>query len=156
MVRSRPSRIGIATVVGCDDQHVGETQQQQEFRQHTVKFLERLGKPFNVFPVAIQHVEIHQIAEDQPALALAHRCRQFLHSVGVVLGRDVLFDSATIVNVMNLANSENANFILRENIHQHRLRRIHGVIVPPRGPHEVSWHSRKRPRNHASHAMRPI
>ncbi len=57
---------------------------------------------------------------------------------------------------MNLANSEHAHFSFRENIHQHGLRRIHGIIVPPRGPHEVTRRSREGPRNHAPHAVRAI
>src|SRR6266851_1528061 len=156
MVRRRPAWIGIAPMVRGDHQHVGETQQRQELRKHAVKFFQRFCKSLHILPVAIQHVEIHQIAKNESALAFANRGCHFLHAVGVAVRRDVLFDSAAIVNVMNLANSENANFALRENIHQHRLRRIHGIIVPPRGPHEVSRRSRKRPRDHASHAVRPI
>src|SRR5260370_15970567 len=156
MICRRPAWIGIAPVVRGDHQHVGETQQRQKHRKHAVKFFQRFRESLNVFPVAVQHVEIHQVAKNESALAFANRGCHFLHAVGVDVRRYALFDAAAIVNVMTLATSENANFALRENIHQHRLRRIHGIIVPPRGPHEVSGLPRKRARDHASHPMRPI
>src|SRR5882762_3034735 len=156
MVRRRPARIGIAAVICGDHHHVGQTQQRQELRKGAVKCFQRFGESLHVFPVAVQHVEIHQVAKNESALAFADRRRQFFHAVGVALCRHVFFDSAAVVNVMNLANSENANFTLRENIHQHRLGRIHRIIMPPRRPNIMSGHSRKWPREHPSHAVRPI
>src|SRR6266478_1079466 len=156
MVRRRPARIGIAAVICGDHHHVGQTQQRQELRKRAVKFFQRFGESLHVFPVAVQHVEIHQVAKNESALAFADRRRQFFHAVGVALCRHVFFDSAAVVNVMNLANSENANFTLRENIHQHRLRRIYRIIMPPRRPNIMSGHSREWPRDHPSHAVRPI
>src|SRR5437899_3651620 len=61
VVRGLPAWIGIASVVCRDDEHVGETQQRQKVRQHAVKFFQRLGESFDVFSVAIEHVEVHQI-----------------------------------------------------------------------------------------------
>src|SRR5260370_9145814 len=156
MIRCRPSRIGVASMVCGDHQHVRETQQRQEVRKQTVELFERFCESLNVFPVAIEHVEIHQVAKNESALALTDCRRQFLHAVRVTLCGDVFFHSAAIVNVMNLANSENTHFLFRKNVHQHRPRRINSIIVPPRGPHEVSRRSGKRPRDHASHAVRPI
>src|SRR6266550_3894670 len=156
MVRRRAARIGVASMVRGDHQHVGETQQRQELRKQAVKFFQRSCKSLNIFPVAVQHVEIHQVAKNEPAFALADCYRQFFHAVGVALRGHVFFDSAAVVNVMNLADTKHANFTLRENIHQHRLRRVHRIIMPPRRPNIVSRHSREGPRDHASHAVRPI
>src|SRR5207249_908476 len=106
--------------------------------------------------MAVQHIEIHKIAEDESALPLTDGHRQFVHAVGVTFRGHVLFHSPAIVNVMNFTDSENAHLSLRENVHQHRLRRIHGIIVPPRSPHKISRRSDERPRDHAPHTMRPI
>src|SRR6266404_7918548 len=103
--------------------------------------------------MAIKHVEIHQVAENQSALALTNGGRHFLHAVGVAFRCDVFFHPAAVVNVMNLAHSENANLSFREHIHQHRPRWVDGVVVAPRGPYEIPRRSseRKSTRLNSSH-----
>src|SRR2546429_9871231 len=88
--------------------------------------------------MAVQHIEIHQIAENQPALAFADGRRQFFHAVGVAFCRYVLADTAAIVNVMNLADSKNAHLPFREDVHQHRFRRVPGRKLPAAGDAENS------------------
>src|SRR6266705_1201027 len=156
VVRGLPAWIGIASVVCRDDQHVGETQQRQKVRQHDVKFFQRLGESFDIFSVAIEHVEVRQICEDEPALPLADRGRQFFHPVGVVFRRDVFFDAAAIVYVMNLADSKHSHFAFRQDIREHWFRRVHRIVMPARSAHKVAWRSRERPRDHSPDAMRPV
>src|SRR6266403_3162423 len=116
MVGRRPPGIGITSVVRGDYQHVGEAQQRQEVGQHEIELLQRFGKSLLVFSMAVQHIEIHQIAEDESTLPLTGCRCQFLHTVGVAFCSYVLADAAAIVNVMNLADSENAYLSFREDV----------------------------------------
>ena len=143
-------------MVRGDHQQVGKAEPRQKVCQQAIKLFQRFGEPFHVFPVAIQHVEIHEVAKNQPPFPLLRRRRQFLHAVGIALGGDVFLDAAPVINVMNLANSEDAHFALGKNIQEHGLRRIDGVIMPPRRPHKISGNSRERPGNDAPHAVRPV
>src|SRR5579863_5131965 len=106
--------------------------------------------------MAVEHVEINEIAEDQAAAALTKRGGEFFHTVGVAFGGDVVFHAAGVVDVVNLSDAENWYGALCKDVQQHRLRRIDGVIVAPRRSHKVSRRSREWPGNHATHAMRPV
>ena len=59
--------IGIAAVIGGDHQQVGRPQRIEKRAEQRVEFLERSRESFHVFAVAVEHVEIHEIREDQAA-----------------------------------------------------------------------------------------
>src|SRR5205807_9880678 len=105
--------------------------------------------------MAVQHIEIHQIAKNESTLPLTGCYRQFFHAVGVAFCRYVLADAAAIVDVMNLADSENSNFSFHEDVHQHRLRRVDDVIVTPCGPHKISLCYCEWPCDHAPDDLTP-
>src|SRR3954447_16468764 len=106
--------------------------------------------------MAIKHVEIHQIAKDQSTRALAKGSSELVHAVCIALCGDVIFYAATVVDVVNLADPEHRHAALLQYIEQHRLRRIHRVVVPPRSTHKVPSLACKRPCNDAPYAMRAI
>ena len=73
VVGRRPTRIRIATVVRGDHQQVGKTEQRQKFSEHVVEFLERFSKPLDVLAVAVKHIEVHKVAENQSVFSLLRR-----------------------------------------------------------------------------------
>ena len=72
MVGGLPARIGIAAVVRGDDQQVVVGKQRQKIAQHRVELFQRFREAFDVFSMAVQHVEIDQIAEDQSVGTFVH------------------------------------------------------------------------------------
>ncbi len=106
--------------------------------QQAIEFFQRFRESFYVFAMPVQHVEIHEIAENKPVLSLAHRGCQFLHPVGIVFRCDVVLYAAPIVDVVNLADAKHRHRSLLQYIQQHRLRRIDGIIMPPWRAHKIA------------------
>src|SRR5580704_2910876 len=64
MIRGRINRIGIAAVVGGDDEQVRGTKTFEKRAKKRVKFFERASEAFDVFAMAVEHVEINEVCED--------------------------------------------------------------------------------------------
>src|SRR5580704_8053761 len=101
----------------------------------------------------VQHVEVHEIAEDETPLSLTNRGCQFLHTVTVVLRGDVVLDATPVVDVVNLADAKHRHRPFPQYVHQHGLRWIDGIIMPPRRAYEVARLACERPGNHAPHSI---
>ena len=72
MVGRGPSRIGIAAVVRGDQQQIGcSLSALRSGPSSSIELLERSREAFHVFAVAVQHVEIDQVREDQARSAVA-------------------------------------------------------------------------------------
>ena len=71
-------------MIGGNHQQVARRHGAQQWRQERVEFFQRFCKSFHVLAVPVEHVEIHQVREDQAGLLLAERRVQLLHAVGVV------------------------------------------------------------------------
>ncbi len=57
---------------------------------------------------------------------------------------------------MNLADAEHRHFSFRQHIHQHRARRLDGVVMTPLRALEIARRAGERPGNYAPHAMLAI
>src|SRR5580700_610739 len=106
--------------------------------------------------MTVEHVEIDEIREDQTFGALSYRFGELRHSIGVVLGSDVVVDATTVIDVVNLAHAEDWRFALGENVKQQWLGRLDGVIMTPLSALKVTRWAGKRSRNYASHAIGSI
>src|SRR5713226_4330146 len=156
MVGSRPARIRIATVVGGEQQEIGCEELRKKRSEKRVEFFERAGKPFDVLAMAEEHVEIHEVGKDETGGTVTKRGAEFLHAVGVAFCGDVLLDSAPVIDVVNLSNTEHRNILFQENVEKHGLWRFDGIVMAALGALEVSGRAKKGPRNDASDAMPPI
>src|SRR5712664_1794863 len=123
MVRGGPARIRIATVVGGEQQEIGCEELRKKRSEKRVEFFEGARKAFDVLAMAEEHVEIHEVGKDQTGGTVTKRGAELLHAVGVALCGDVLFDSAAVVDVVNLSNTEHRNILIQENVKEHGLRR---------------------------------
>src|SRR5713226_1945733 len=156
VVGGGPARIRIATVVGGEQQEIGGAELGEKRSEKRVEFFERARKAFDVLAMAEEHVEIHEVGKDQTGGTVTKRGAEFLHAVGIALCGDVLFDSAAVVDVVNLSNAEHRNILFQENVEEHGLRRFDGIVMAALGAFEISRRAEKGPRNDASDAMRPI
>ena len=59
--------VGIAAVVGGDDKQIGFLQSGEERAEERVEFFEGAREAFDVFAMAVKHVEIDEIREDEAA-----------------------------------------------------------------------------------------
>src|SRR6266849_2349746 len=156
MVRGGPARIRIATVVGGEQQEIGGAELGEKRSEKRVEFFERARKAFDVLAMAEEHVEIHEVGKDQTGGAFTERGAKFVHAVGVAFRGDVLFDSAAVIDVVNLSNAEHRNILFQEDVEEHRLRRFDGIVMAALGALEISGRAEKGPRNDAPDAVLPI
>ena len=59
--------IGIAAVIGGDQQQIGGAQRGEKRAEQRVEFLERTREAFHILAVSVEHVEIDQVGENQAA-----------------------------------------------------------------------------------------
>ena len=62
--------------------------------------------------MAVQHVEINEVAEDQPVFPLFCGGGQFFHAIGVAFSGEVFVHAASVVNVVNFSNAQHAHLAL--------------------------------------------
>ena len=142
MIRRGIHGIGIAAVIGGDQQQIARAHGVQKRAEQRVEFLERTREAFHVLAMAVEHVEIHEIREDQPLRPARERFGELGHAVGVVFRGDVIRDAAAIVDIVNFADAEDGNFAVGEHVEQHRARRLDGVIVAAFGAAKISRRAR--------------
>src|SRR2546426_3983104 len=129
MVRGGPARIRIATVVGGEQQEIGGAELCEKRSEKRVEFFERVRKAFDILAMAEEHVEIHEVGKDQTGGTVTKRGAELVHAVGVAFCGDVLSDSAAVIDVVNLSNTEHRNVLIQENVEKHGLRRFDGVVM---------------------------
>src|SRR5271169_4718511 len=91
-----PARIGVAAVVRGDEQQVRRAQESEERAQHAVELFERFREALDIFAMAVQHVEIDQIAENQARFSFLQSCGHFCHAVRVAGRGDVFLHAAAV------------------------------------------------------------
>src|SRR5690348_17929485 len=106
--------------------------------------------------MAIKHVEIHEIGEDEAFAALRKRLRKFGNAVGIVLSDDEIGNAAAVVDVVDFADTEDGHAALGENIEKHGARRLDGVVVATLSAAIISRRPREGASNHAADAMRAV
>lgn len=106
--------------------------------------------------MAVEHVEINKIGEEETARLAPERLTEFGHAIGVVFCGDVVFDAAAVVDIVNLADAENADLGVGENVKEHGTRWFDSVIMAALSAPIISRRASKRSRDDASHAMRTI
>src|SRR5262245_35760700 len=99
-------------MVGSDQEQVPPAQLLQQRSQQGIELFQRAGKAFEIFAMAIQHVKIHQVSEDQASHARGKGLLELRHAVCVALGSDIVLHAAAVVDVMNLSHSENGDATL--------------------------------------------
>ena len=152
MVGGRRGRV--AAVVGGHDQQVVGAELGQHLPDTRVGLLQRLRVALDVVAVAVEHVEIHQVDEQQPRAVRLQRRQRLGDAVGVALGLDVVRHALPAVDVVNLPDAEGEHARLLQPRHQQRLGRIDGVVVAAHGAPEAAGLPLERPRNHPPHLMR--
>ena len=59
--------VRIATVIGGNHQQIGRKHRGEKRREQRVKFLKRTRESLDIFAMAIEHVEIDEVRENQSA-----------------------------------------------------------------------------------------
>ena len=103
--------------------------------------------------MAVKHVEIDQVREDQPRRIIAAAPRGAFPFRPVIFRGDIIFDPAPVVNVVNFADAENGHASRGQHVQHHGLGRIDRIVMPPRGTREISGRAGKGARDDAAHAV---
>src|ERR1043165_1565120 len=103
MVGRRGSRI--ASMVGGDDRQIAVFHVLVESRQPGVELFERRCITFDIVAMAIELIEIDQVNVKQSLRRSFHRFKSLGHAVSVVLGLDVLADTASEEDIEDLSDT---------------------------------------------------
>ncbi len=148
--------VGVAAVVSGDDDQVGILKRSEKRAEERVEFLKRAGEAFHVFAMAVEHVEIDEIREDEPARLARERFGELGYAVGIIFCGDVIGDATPVVDVVNFADAENGNFCVGEHIEKHGARRLDGIIVAALGATIIPWRAGERTSDDATNTMRSL
>src|SRR5882757_10844627 len=103
--------------------------------------------------MAVKHIEIHQVAEDQAVGPLLKSCGQFFHAIGVGFGCGVVVYAAAVVDVVDFSDAEDGDCFFGEDVQEHWFGRIDGVVVASGRAGEMADGAFKGPRNYSADAM---
>ena len=73
--------------------------------------------------------------------------------MGIRLRCHILSDASGIVDVVNFSDTEDRNATLFKHIEQHRLWRVHGVVMSARSSDEASCCTGEWTRDHPANAI---
>jgi len=148
-----PAGIGIAAVVGGENEEIAAGEKWKEIGEGGVEFFEGAGKAFNVFAMAVEHVEVDEIAEDEAVGTFVKRGDEFVDAVGVGSGCDVVADAAAVVDVVDFADAEDGDALFGEDVEKHGFGRVDGVVVASRSTCEVAGSAVERAGDDATNAV---
>ena len=146
----------VAAVVGSDEEKIAGAEGVEEGAEEGVEFFERAGETFDVFAMAVEHVEVNEVGEDEAGGAFAESGVEFVHAVGVVFRGDVVRDTAAVVDVVDFADAKDGGAAVGENVEKHGARRLDDVVVAALGAAEITGRAKKRSRDDAANAMRAV
>ena len=129
---------GVAAVVGGEEEEVVGGEGGEEGGEEGVELFERAGEAFDVFAMAVEHVEVDEVGEDEAGGAVGEGVEDFGHAVGIIFGGDVVADAAAVVDVVNFSDAEDGDAAVFEDVEEHGARRLDGVVVAAFGAAEIS------------------
>ena len=136
MVASGPARI--AAVIGGDEREIAGSQQSFERGQPAIEILQRACIAGNVAPVAVQHVEINEIDQNQ---RVVWRGRGFgeerIEQRGVAVRLDLASGSHMGVDIPHLADGDHRTARRLVQREQGRRGRRHGEVLAVAGAAKV-------------------
>ena len=100
--------------------------------------------------MAVKHIKVHQIDEQQAVKILVHRLERRLHAGRVARRVVALGDAAVIEDILNLAHAQHVIALVLQNV-QHRLADgIDREIATVAGTHKRTGIADERARDHAA------
>lgn len=144
----------IAAVVRGDHQQVPGPQQGQKPAQGAVKIGGRRGVAVDVPPVAVQHVEVHQVHKGQAVKIPLCQFQQLLLALAVARRGKALGDAAARKDVPDFAHGQHVHARLGHPVQQRFARRRQGEVVPTGCAAEIlRAGALKGPGDHPAHGV---
>ena len=103
-------------MIRTDDQAVVLTQVFEKQREPSVELLETFRVSLDVVTVTPEHIEIDEVAEDEPIRGDLQRPECSVHRFRVVPGRDILANSPIVKNGSYLADPYRSKVVLPQQI----------------------------------------
>ena len=123
----------IAAVVGGDHEDVLILHEGQDVWELLVEALQGLRVPLHVPAVAVEHVEVHQVGEDEAARAVGDEPLRGGDARLVVLGVVHQVDTSVAEDVLDLADGHHGEALGVEAVQDGVLKGRDGVILPVLG-----------------------
>ena len=93
------------------------------------------------------------MAKIRPFGCALERFGEFGHAVGVIFCGDVIVYAAGVVDVVNFADAEDGGFVFGQDVEEHGLWRLDGVIVAAFGAAKISWRAGEGARDYSAYAI---
>ncbi len=136
-------------VVGRHRQHVTGTQAREEAGHRAVELLERAAVPGGVVAVAVEHVEVDQVHEDEPAVDRLEEALGPGEPVGVAVGVDLVGDALAVEDVGDLPHPYHRDPVVHQALQHRGRRRRDGEVLAVVGPRVGPGDPHERPRDDA-------
>ena len=130
------SRGRVAAMVGGDEQQISGAEGSKEIGDPEIDGFEGLRVAFRVVPVAVKHVEIDEIDENEAVGMILEGVEGPLHALGVGFGFVGGGDPAIEEDVGDLADADNGVSGFGEAVEEHAGRGRDGIVVAVGGPGE--------------------
>ena len=144
---------GVAAVVGGDHHQIVRPHLLHERRKPAVELRQRGGVAVDVPPVAVEHVEVHQVDEAQAGEVLVGVGQGLGHAVGVALGVDVFRRPLSREDVVDLAHGDGVEARVLEGVEHRLLRRLQREVVAVGGAGVVAAAADEGTGDDAAHAV---
>ena len=97
----------VVAVVGGDDEEVCVAHRRLDFGEARVEVFEGARVAFRVAAVAVEHVEVNEVREDEAARVCAERRDGLVNRLVVVLAGEFLSDSGGVVDGGDFSDGDN-------------------------------------------------
>ncbi len=144
----------VATVVRGNDEEIVRSHGCNELGKSAIEGLECACVPFDVVSMAVEHVEIDEVAEDEPGPRAVHCPDRPVDEVHVPRPGNLLGDATMEEDRRYLADPDNGETERLKPIEQRFGRRIDSVIVSARRSHVGARRSGKRASDDAANFVR--
>ena len=125
-------------MIGGEHQHVGLAQPPRDAGQGRIDFPQRARVPHRIAPVSVEHIGVDQVDEEKPFPHAVEDLAGLAQPVRVAFGVHRLGDSATVVDVGNLAHADGAHAAFHEPIEHGAGRGRLGEVLAVVGALEVA------------------
>ena len=150
VVAAGPGRV--TAVIGAQDSNVARSEPREQGRHARVEILERGGIAFHVPAMAIEHVEVDEVAEHDRAVRRGGQCLERRVEQRRVAGRlDRAAYAAVREDVGDLADADHLATARDQLVEHGRRGRWHGIVAAVAGTDEIARNrADERPRDDAA------
>ena len=140
-------------MVSSDEKDIFLIHPLHHLRKICIKIFQSFRVSFRIVPVSVEHIEIHQVHEQEPVKSLFQIRYRCLYPFSVVLRVVYFCKPSPVKDILNLTYADDIFSFLAEHIKKRIARRVHGKIFSILCAVIISAFSGKRTANDSTHRV---